>query len=319
MGKCSGLKGGGHHRKALDVAKAKQMEKERRKQEQAERGKRAAILRDLLTNTDPNCDLYLDANGRDNNNNCENNNTTSRGDLCRSNFRSQSCTNKRCKFSHEHSIADALGNVISGTNSTEMDDGPATIPALRYLPGMLGSHPGKKPRSSRLRRVHDPEHDALRSPLELALSEGSSSVESIVECLESNVDVVHLGRACQHLYRLILDGAGCRDIQKRKDKVLIQQLERRNASVLATKAMAGSLRYAVSYFEDNHAQTNKAANRNRNHKKQSQPRLRPVLVFDFENPHVYEAFKASGPRKTYAGDGGLARTMRKDCTIREDR
>ena len=49
MGKCSGLKGGGHHRRALDVAQAKQAAKANQKQEQVQVGKRAAACRELLT------------------------------------------------------------------------------------------------------------------------------------------------------------------------------------------------------------------------------------------------------------------------------
>ena len=125
MGKCSGLKGGGHHRRALDVAAKKQSEKAARKKEQAEAGKRAVILKEILTKIDIDCELYLDAAICDGANNASSK-KKGQGEalpgLCRKHFRFEACSNKRCRFSKEFSIAEALSNVTSGTNSNDFDD-----------------------------------------------------------------------------------------------------------------------------------------------------------------------------------------------------
>jgi len=299
MGKCSGLKGGGHHRKALDVAEKKKNEKAARKKEQVESGKTHVILKEILTTIDPDGRSGGGLPG-----------------LCRANFRYEGCTNKRCKFSHEHSISEALANVLSGTNQATDDDGPPTIPALRHLPGILGDNLPKKKRLRRPRQIPDhPSESEHLSALEKALSEGSSAIDTIVSCLGSDRDVVRLGISCRHLYSLVLegtDGEGCPDVKRRKFRVKEQEIARRKAALLATRALAGGLRYAVGYFETK--KSGNQASKNKTKKNKQHKSLRPILIFDYENPNVYKAFQASGFRKTY-NNLDMVSSLAKDCTI----
>ena len=376
MGKCSGLKGGGHHRKAVDLAEKKKNEKLNRKKEQAAAGKRAVILRDVLCKIDPHCDLYLDAvlcdgnkhgfhdksnchsNNNDNSNNNNNDNDNKLPDLCRAHFRHEGCTNKRCKFSHDYSISEALANVVSGTNTNtntntsstdtdhDHDESAPTLPALRHLPGIHGDLGKKKKKKRRLFLVPDDSHSqsttqstSTQSPFGNALSvlEGSSAIDTIVSCLESNQDVVSFGLVCKRLCMLVLEGTtgndngngngvGCRDVQWRKHRCKERTLERRNNMLLSTKALSGSLRYAVVYFENNRSSTSSKAARSgkggkKNHTNKSNksksnkpPSLRPVLVFDYENPHVYKAFQESG-QVVNSKEHCLSSALAKDCTI----
>ena len=347
MGKCSGLKGGGHHRRALDVAAKKQSEKAARKKEQAEAGKRAVILKEILTKIDIDCELYLDAAICDGANNASSK-KKGQGEalpgLCRKHFRFEACSNKRCRFSKEFSIAEALSNVTSGTNSNDFDDesGHPTIPALRYLPGILentNKRSNKKKNHSILRRRRDrtvggqdgqgnentnsDENDqGPLSAFEMALSEGSSAVDRIVSCLDSDQDVVSFASTCWQLYDQILKDDGCPDVQLRKYRAKHRKLERRNSMLLSNKAMGGSLRYAVGYFPSH---TKKSSKKNKKGNS-NVPNLRPVLIFDYENPNVYKAFQESGVRKTYgnllnssnkSGKVGLESSLANDCTISE--
>lgn len=324
MGKCSGLKGGGHHRKALDVAERKRKEKEARKKEQELAGHRAITLQEILTHLDPDCDVYLDA-GNENDDG-----SLSMPDLCRSHFRFEDCSNRRCKFSHEHSIAEALGNVVSGTNSGrigEDDDSITTIPALRLVPGIVGDRGiGKrkqkghkrKPSSRRKSSVRDdagnstaddPESQSevlsLQSPFESALLEGSSSVNTIVTYLDSDMDVLHLALSCRHLHNLVMigdgNGEGCQDVQRRKYRAKEYKLQQRNRALLKNKLVSGRLRYAVTYVESNSsysggkisAKTRRKNRKSRDGAEEKKANLRPVLLYDYENPNVYLAFKES--------------------------
>ena len=143
MGKCSGLKGGGHHRKAIDIADKKRNEKKQKKKNAEMAGKRYLALQEILTgklgSQFQDCDVYLEATTLDDNN--ADGISSSSTELCRAYFRYDDCSNRRCKFSHEHTIADALQNVTSGSNSNEQygedQDNAPTIPALLYLPGLL--------------------------------------------------------------------------------------------------------------------------------------------------------------------------------------
>eukprot|EP00536_Pseudo-nitzschia_multiseries_P017765 jgi/Psemu1/52451/gm1.52451_g len=312
MGKCSGLKAGGHHRKALDVADKKRKEKESRKKEQELAGKRAIILQEILTNLDPDCDIYLDANDSN----------APIPELCRSHFRYEDCSNRRCKFSHDHSIAEALGNVISGSSSgngrgkgcgrmEHNEDGnenssSPTIPGLRLVPGILVDRgiTSRRRREQRWKQKPDTSdtQSQPQSHFENALSEGSSVVNMIVTYLQSNSDVLGLALSCRHLHNLILvgDGKGCRDVQRRKFRAKELQLQQRNKALLKNKNVGGRLRYAVSYFESNTRVNNclKGKNKRKNTKAASKANntsnLRPILVYDYENPHVFRAFQEAG-------------------------
>mmetsp|Transcript_24266 Transcript_24266/g.67206 ORF Transcript_24266/g.67206 Transcript_24266/m.67206 type:complete len:336 (-) Transcript_24266:224-1231(-) len=315
MGKCSGLKAGGHHRKALDVAEKKRKEKENRKKEQELAGKRAIVLQEILSNLDPDCDIYLDS--KDNN--------APIPELCRAHFRFEDCSKRRCKFSHEHSIAEALGNVISGSSSgngrgkgrgraEDSEDGNGnssspTIPGLQLVPGILveRGNASRRRREQRWKQrpLPSPSDDASdsqqqsQSHFEIALSEGSSAVNKIVTYLESNTDVLHLALSCRHLHNVILigDGKGCRDVQRRKYRAKEFQLQKRNKALLKDKSVGGRFRYAVSYTESNAHVNNFVKGKNRRNKTKgdnNKSNIRPILVYDYENPHVFRAFQESG-------------------------
>ncbi|VEU39698.1 unnamed protein product [Pseudo-nitzschia multistriata] len=329
MGKCSGLKGGGHHRKALDVAERKRKEKEDRKKEQEYAGQRSIILQEILTKLDPNCDIYLDAN--------DNKTNMSIPELCRSHFRYEDCSNRRCKFSHEHSIAEALGNVVSGSNVMNNDDGGCpTIPGLRLVAGILGDRGVASRRRrdqenrSRRKRTSLPDVDdgAIYSqshgdsPFENALLEGSSFTNTIVTYLESDLDVLHLALSCRHFHNMVLigdgNGEGCKDVQRRKHRAKERRLLERNRALLQSKAVAGRLRYAVSYVETNinansHPKVkNKRKNKRNNSSSSSVGSLRPILVYDYENPHVFRAFRESGIKPNAES---LPSTFSSNCKI----
>ena len=140
MGKCSGLKGGGHHRKAIDIADKKRNEKKARKKDAEAAGKRYLALQEMLSgkvgSIYQDCDIYLEATS--------DSDGASSTELCRAHFRTDNCSNRRCKFSHDYTIAEALQNIMSGSNNNsneygdDNDDYAPTIPALRYLPGIIG-------------------------------------------------------------------------------------------------------------------------------------------------------------------------------------
>jgi len=372
MGKCSGLKGGGHHRRALDVQQAKSAAKKQQKEEQAKLGKRAANCKELLLKLDPHVDLYLDAaicnqfekqktnEGNHNHNNeratkppqhSKPSKNKKKGgkkaaaeklqqaldhqneipnkqsakfrlpQLCRNHFRFASCKNKRCKFSHEYSIADALDNVVSGTNSTMEDSITsstidndekelATIPYLRWMPGLHSTEASSSKSKSKIRGRRFPVHpERTLSLLEQALSEGSMAIDYIAGCLENDKDVVSLGLSCRHLYQVILEGSGCPDVHRRKQLATRRMLLKRNEMVTQTKALSGSLRYAVAYVptitKSSNTKRNKKGGGNAATANNSSTVLRPMLVFDYENPNVYEAFRITC----------LAKSVEKDCII----
>ena len=326
MGKCSGLKGGGHHRKAIDIADKKRNEKKQKKKNAEMAGKRYLALQEILSgklgSQYQDCDVYLEATDVDG--------VSSTTELCRPYFRNDDCSNRRCKFSHEHTIADALQNVTSGSNSNEQhgDDNPPTIPALQYLPGNIGSSMNRKRRhvnrwkqpskdsSSREGTVEDgisslslelSQHQTVSSSLENVLLEGSSVINSIVSYLPSDQDVLHFGLSCRYLHKVVLlDGSsndsieeGCQDVVRRKQQYNYIKLQKRNEQLLKSKAIGGRLRYVVGYVMDtNNSRGNKKKNKGKTKNSQrdtasSSQRMRPLLIYDCENPHVFSAFRES--------------------------
>ena len=335
MGKCSGLKAGGHHRKAIDVANKKRNEKQSIKKEKEAAGKRAIALQEILSGklgsiyTD--CDIYLQQQAVDNDGSKEGGGTSSSTsnsniELCREHFRFENCSNRRCKFSHEYTIVDALQNVISGTNTTTNNDNsdydgsddnntPATIPALQFLPGITTTGGGRQKRPHRSRMVV--EHNVMEhgvSSLQLdnhttSPLENASIVNTIITYIKSNNDVLNLALTCRYMHQTILfDEDGCPDVMRRKQRVKESQLEERNKSLLAnSKSTGGRLRYVVGYVEggiNNSTKggsskkkgNNKKANKNRKNDTASTyctkpQRRRPVLIYDYENPNVFVAFR----------------------------
>ena len=335
MGKCSGLKAGGHHRKAIDVANKKRNEKQSIKKEKEAAGKRAIALQEILSGklgsmyTD--CDIYLQQQVVNNDGSKEGGGGTSSAsniELCREHFRYENCSNRRCKFSHEYTIVDALQNVISGTNTTTNNDNSdydgsddnnnsqATIPALQFLPGIITTGGGrqKRPHRSRLVMEHNVVEDGVSS-LQLddhnipSPLENLSIVNTIITYVKSNNDVLNLALTCRYMHQTILfDENGCPDVTRRKQRVKESQLEERNNSLLAnSKSTGGRLRYVVGYVEgglNNSTKggskkkgNNKKANKNRKNDTAStyctEPpqRRRPVLIYDYENPNVFVAFR----------------------------
>eukprot|EP00578_Thalassiosira_sp_NH16_P030592 CAMPEP_0181082144 /NCGR_PEP_ID=MMETSP1071-20121207/3467_1 /TAXON_ID=35127 /ORGANISM="Thalassiosira sp., Strain NH16" /LENGTH=327 /DNA_ID=CAMNT_0023163715 /DNA_START=14 /DNA_END=998 /DNA_ORIENTATION=- len=318
MGKCSGLKGGGHHRKAIDVAEKKKNEKAARKKEQAASGKRAVVLKEILAELDPDCDLYIDAVICDGSSSAgsggakisgmqqlstseqelqiptsqlshakhNKNSTGLLPDLCRAHFRHDAAATSGASFLT--SIPFPMPFPASGKNinNSNDDDGPQTLPALRHLPGILGMN---RQRKKNVRRpVPRSSEDGPRSVLEEALGEGSSALDRIVACLDSDRDAVRLGMTCRYLCHRILDGDGCPDVQRRKYRALERKLERRNAVILANKSLAGGLRYAVLYTASANVETKPKMKRTKNGNSKHR---RPMLIFDYENPHVYAAYR----------------------------
>ena len=352
MGKCSGLKGGGHHRKAIDIANKKRTEKQSIKKEKEAAGKRTLILQEILSgelgSIYKDCDIYLQQQQRDRNDKGgskeeeDGGSSTSRNsniEVCREHFRYENCCNRRCKFSHEYTIADALQNVISGTNNTsnsssnsndDIDNSSittTTIPALQFI-SIDGERQQKRRHRSRLVRPPSIEHNAnivedgisslqlddnhhTPSPLENA-----SIVNTIITYIQSNQDVLNLALSCRYIHQTILleeegniNGNGCPDVTRRKRQVKECQLDVRNNTLLAnSKAIGGRLRYIVGYVQggtsnaksskkkgsNNNNNNNKKSNKNRNETCVAQhQQRRPVLIYDYENPNVFAAFRES--------------------------
>lgn len=162
------------------------------------------------------------------------------------------------------------------------------------------------------------------SPFENALSEGSSTVDTIVTYLESDLDVLNLALSCRHLQNLVLIGDGngnvdgCKDVQRRKYRVKETKLRQRNTALLETKSVGGRLRYAVSYVETNInvnnclTAKNKRKNQKAGSKANNKSNLRPILVFDYENPHVFLAFRESGIKSNIEN---LPSVLSSDCRV----
>ena len=349
MGKCSGLKGGGHHRKAIDIVNKKRTEKQSIKKEKEAAGKRTLILQEILSgelgSIYKDCDIYLlqqqqdmnDKGGGGSKEEEDGGSSSSRNsniELCREHFRYENCCNRRCKFSHEYTIADALQNVISGTNNTsnsssnsndDIDNSSittTTIPALQFI-SIDGERQQKRRHRSRLVRPPTSiEHNAnivedgisslqlddnhTPSPLENA-----SIVNTIITYIQSNQDVLNLALSCRYIHQTILleEGNiindGCPDVTRRKRQVKECQLDERNNTLLAnSKAIGGRLRYIVGYVQGIRAaksskkkgnnNNNKKSNKNRNETScVAQQQRRPVLIYDYENPNIFAAFRES--------------------------
>lgn len=303
MGKCSGLKGGGHQRKAIDLADNKKKEKKARKKKQEEAGQRAMVMQEILNSPHADCDIYLMAKDDDK---C--------GELCRSYFRYDDCSNRRCKLSHKYTIAEALNTTIIHNNNDDDDDDAATapsIPALEFFPGISGGmikrrrRIWKTPSSSSSQKEEEDigtsDSSEIVITLEHALLEGSPVVNTIVSYLESDQDVIHLALSCRHLYQLV---ENCQDVQRRKHQFQQSQLYRRNQELLSSKAIAGRLQYVITYQnlelltpqKDGSNNKNKKKNKHKS-KKKNHNSQQPVLIYDCENPHVFKAFQEAMLRK----------------------
>ena len=343
MGKCSGLKGGGHHRRALDVAANKKAMKDQQRKEQQEASQRCAMLKDILlhhgndnNNTDMDADIYLQVDDES---------IEDHPCLCREYFRYGDCDkNRRCKFSHQHTIVDALSNIaIDPTRATksvasasagtttenndderDRDDADAiatTIPALQLIKGILYQFDDEQNRYKQRRKeryhnkLSEEESNTNTNVFEM-VGEGTIVMDTILSYIESNTEVVALMESCRYLNYSI--GNCCLSYQCRIFQRKQTQLQHRN-DVLLSKSIGGRLRYAVMHIKHTNNDVNagvtttisnatisrklsrkeKRQNKKKNSKNDTTiatnattgAGLRPILIYDYENPHVYAAYK----------------------------
>ena len=303
MGRCGGLKEGGHHRRAIDVAQRKKAAKAARREAQLAAGHRAAALERLLA-LDADCDVYLLAApdpGQQ---------QQQRRPLCRSYFRFDRCANRRCKLSHEHSIADACACALPGISrsdgsgsektdtsmatDTSTEEAPQSLPALELIPGGL----------LRSRRRTAPLAMGPRVPGAAGAFEElpESAVRDIAALCPDDAAVGHLMRSCRYVRRCLRD---CRDVRRREGAAARVRLEGRNGRLLSDRATAGRLRFAVSYMDAGcHAAAAAAATATAGTRKSGKKggqkgrgasanaaARRPTLAYDFEDPRVFRAFE----------------------------
>lgn len=317
MGRCGGLKEGGHHRKAIDVAKKKKAEKAERAARKEAAGQRAAHLEKLLA-IDPDCDIYLSAAAGDD--------AQSTRPLCRSYFRYDSCTNRRCKFSHEHSIADAMvpGSAASRSRSdAEEEEADPTMPPVELSHGLLNDRPASGAKERRRRRAAPaPVPGAAGSFEEMPVA----TVQSIVAYCEDDADVGNVIRSCRYLRQCLMD---CRNVRHRKRTFMEVRLRSRN-DMLLVRATAERLRFAVSHANvtttadtnNNATEKNRVkgkAGKGKGGKKgkngKSSAMGRPTLAYDFENPHVFRDFQENARRESESR--GLSSAFAANCRVQE--
>lgn len=308
MGRCGGLKEGGHHRKAIDVAKKKKAEKAEKAARKEAAGQRAASLEKLLA-IDPDCDIYLAAAA----------DTDVAGDtksMCRSYFRHDRCTNRRCKFSHDYSIVDAL---VPGSGKAEEEEGAPSMPPVELVPGLVGARPYSGVRDRRLRRaVPPPVPGAAGSFEEMPIS----TIQTIVAYCQANADVGNAVRSCRYLRQCLLD---CRNVRARKRAAMEVRLQSRNGMLLV-RATAERLRFAVSYAnvaaDTNTTYNTRVKGRTYNGKggggkKGKGSMARPTLAYDFENPHIFRDFQANFRREIESECRGLSSALAVNCHVQE--
>lgn len=283
MGKCSGLKGGGHHRRALDVAANKKAIKEQQRQEHLEASQRYTILKDLLRppggstrsgNTNMDADIYLQVDKAT---------IDDHPCLCREYFRYGDCDkHRRCKFSHQYTIADAVSNImidptsitttkttaaaniVDGDEEAAAEDVATTIPALQLITGILYQFDAeqntyKQRRKERYHNIvssssssstdNDDDDNTTTCTIDVfeMVAAGSNGVmDTIISYIESNVEVVALMKSCRSLNYSI--GNCCPSYHYRLYQQQQKLLQYRNEALLQSKAMGGRLRYAVMYI-----------------------------------------------------------------------
>jgi hypothetical protein len=254
-----GLKEGGHHRKALDVAAKKKALKNAEKEAKVAAGERKQILAKLLK-LDPDVDVYLETTDE----------STSRSrPLCRAHLRFDKCSNRRCKLSHEHTI----GHAINPAANADNNGGEVTVPALELVPGLFGPR-----RSLQKRRPIGNPKPGAAGTLE-ALPE--FAVEMIAAFATSNVDVGNMMRACRYLRACLMD---CSVVLRRHEMAVAELLRQRNAMLLKH---APRLRFAISNRDLK--TTGKDANGAKKGSKKGG--ARPTLAYDHENAFVFRSFQ----------------------------
>ena len=255
-----------HHRRALDVAAKKQADKNAEKDAKVIAGERAGILQRLLE-LDPDADIYLlDPSG-------------SGRVLCRSHFRFDRCSNRRCKLSHEFSIGQA---VRSSSSDAENDVGE--LPALTLVPSLGKRQSTKQPSSC----------DAVAS----AAGPFQSLTAIVIAAIAAQLGLANVAafeQSCRYL-RLCL--VTSKPLLERRTVALEATLRRRNSALLS-KTTAARLAFAVSHAN--------AGYRLKDGKQQ------PALAYDFEDPYVFRTFEASRVAAALSGmsleDAAVFRTF----------
>lgn len=293
MGRCGGLKEGGHHRKAIDLAAKKRAEKDARKKAQLNSSERVLAMHKILSFENGDVDVYLDA--------------PNLRPMCRSYFRFDRCFNRRCKFSHKYSIAEAIfqSDAAMSTQSAkskgkrDYDEDPS-MPAVELIPGILGAS------------WHRQRSFAMAAPKSGAAGafEKMSDViiRDIVAFCKRDSDVGHTAQSCRYLRQCLLD---CKYVQRRYIQSMEIRLRTRN-EMLMKKSMAGRLRFAVSYARvaninragrlDLCPDEGKLSNKKGfgSQKRRCKRLIRPTLVYDYECPNVFQAFQMISENKDYS-------------------
>ena len=283
MGKCSGLKGGGHHRRALDVAANKKAIKEQQRKEHLEASQRYTILKDILRppggstrsgNTNMDADIYLQVDEAT---------IDDHPCLCREYFYGDCDKNRRCKFSHQYTIADAVSNImidptiitttkttaaaeiVDGDEAEAAEDVATTIPALQLITGILYQFDAeqntyKQRRNERYHNIvsssssssttnNDDDDNTTTCTIdvfELVAAGSNDVINTIISYIESNLEVVALMKSCRSLNYSI--GNCCPSYHYRLYQQKQKLLQYRNEALLQSKARGGRLRYAVMYI-----------------------------------------------------------------------
>eukprot|EP00978_Attheya_sp_CCMP212_P026401 scaffold86752_cov48-Attheya_sp.AAC.3 len=283
----SGLKEGGHHRKALDVAAKKKAQKKSQKDAQIEAGRSKVILEKILA-LDSDAEIYLkDPEGRP---------------MCADYFRFDRCSNRRCKFSHDHSIADAVvaGNVASAKSSSssssssssakDYKDGGGSMTAVEQIP-CLGLR-STRPRGTQTAMA--PPTPGAAGAFE---AQPEVTIALVASFFNSNVDVANMSRSCRYLRRSLLYSE---EVNRRRNLVLDAQLMKRNQR-LRQKSTASRLQFAVSYATKNGSKNKPPPKeKKKNGRGRTTTCIRPTLAYDFENPQVFSEFEASYMTSSFA-------------------
>lgn len=275
------LKEGGHHRRALDLAAKKKALKQAEKEQKSAAGERGQILAKLLE-LDPDADLYLDSPGS--------------RPLCRAHFRLEDCFNRRCKLSHEYTIADAVSSSSSNQHDNKDNVSGDEMPALELVPGILGARTTSK---TKRRPVGPP------TPGAAALFEGLPGdlvvLEWMVSFFEDNSDIYSMMRTCRFLRISLME---CNIVMQRRQSAVDALVARRNQRLLAGgRATAARLRFAVSYSRGT-KETSKGKNnyckegQGKGGKKKKKGRAHPsshgpTLAYDHENAAVFRSFQTN--------------------------
>lgn len=295
----AGLKEGGHHRRGIDVAQKKAEEK---RAAQEVREKSGEFLRKLLQ-LDPDLDIYLsEGTGSTDPESQVMHPARARPlskPLCWDHFKRESCSNRRCKFSHSLSIASA--RPIEDVD--EIPDEAATDkqPTLTLLRGY-----GPRPSNTRTFQFGIPTEAAagLFEPLP------ESVVDVLLEFACLDADLGSFGTCCRRFRLGLLVST---EASKRKANA-VPALNVRRAQWLVQSKNASRVRYAVSYSAMAAAPAESPSGRDGKPRRREKSKKgtadgsasvaaapAPVLAFDFEREGVFRAFERSARAASASG------------------